>query len=63
MDDDKVDVTEEEYEALKTAVRLQHERAVADRSVPQILRAFCVCGFESGPGTPACSALRKLQGG
>lgn len=56
---DTVDVTEEEYDALRSAVRLHHERH-APRGV---LRAFCVCGHPSGPGTPACEALRKLSGG
>lgn len=56
---DTIDVSEEEYDALKEAVREHHER----HGGPQILRAFCRCGHPTGPGTLACEALRKLSGG
>jgi len=60
---DTVDVSEAEYDALREAVRLHHETAVRRGGLPQILRAFCRCGHPTGPGTLACTALRKLSGG
>lgn len=48
---------EEDLEALRAAARETHEK-LAMRG--QILRAFCVCGHPSGPGTRACEAYGRL---
>lgn len=53
-------ITKAEWESLLAAVRAQHELAAKSRTVPQLLRAFCVCGHPTGPGTPACNVLRKI---
>jgi hypothetical protein len=56
-----VDVSQEEYEALREAVRAYHAVAAEAGAPAQLLRAFCVCGYPSGPGTLACAAFRKLS--
>lgn len=48
-----------ELARLREAVR-EHHAAHAPHG---ILRAFCVCGHPTGPGTAACEALRKLVKG
>jgi hypothetical protein len=60
---DRVEVTGEEFEALEAAIRAAHAALAESGALPQLLRAFCVCGYPSGPGGPACAALRKLTGG
>ncbi len=52
-----------DHAELVAAVRARHEAAVEEGELPQVLRAFCVCGFPTGPGTAACESLRGVLRG
>lgn len=57
---DRTEVTVEEYEALRHAVRVQHENHAKKNPGSLVMRGFCVCGYPSMPGPLACQAFSKL---
>jgi hypothetical protein len=53
-------VTREELDALKEAVYTHHAKLANSKPWSQLQREHCVCGYPTGPGTPACYALSKV---